>query len=351
MASQRRRIITVISAITLLLLGMGFVFAYSTWGEVNRVTIDREEDPVPEPAPVEEGQPTEEEPEAELLTNEVYLLVGSDSRDTLEHVAGFGVFEGMRADVVMVLITTPSGTALLSLPRDLWVPEACGGAENRLNALLEGCSERMNGPTLLLRSVEDLIGETVDHYAMVDLAGFQEVVDRIGGYEICIERPVRDTLAALDLPAGCTLASGAETLSWLRSRHTQELTENGWRTLPGVNDLMRNDRQRQFLIDMMARLSDFSSPGAMTSAAGALAPFITVDDQLTIGDAVSLAWIMRGLNAGQITEIEVPVVDHVTDDGAAVLVPVTPVEDLVAGFLDGLPMAEAPGLHLLSVRT
>jgi LCP family protein required for cell wall assembly len=351
MASQRKRIVTVISVIGLLLLGMGFAFAYSTWGEVNRVTIDREEAPASEPPRTEEGQPADEAPQPELLTNEIYLLVGSDSRDSLEDLDGFGAFEGVRADVVMVLITTPSGTALLSLPRDLWVSEACGGAENRLNALLEGCSERMNGPTLLLRSVEDLIGETIDHYAMVDLAGFQEVVDRIGGYEICVQRPVRDMRAALDLPAGCTLAGGAETLSWLRSRHTQELTENGWRTLPGVNDLMRNERQRQFLIDMMARLSDFSSPGALTSAAGALAPFITVDDRLTIGDAVSLAWIMRGLDAGQITEIEVPVRDHLTDDGAAVLLPVTPVEDLVASFLDGLPMAEAPGVQLLSVRT
>jgi LCP family protein required for cell wall assembly len=209
----------------------------------------------------------------------------------------------------------------------------------------------MNGPTLLLSSVEDLIAEPVDHYAMVDLAGFQEVVDQLGGYEICVERPVRDLRANLSLPAGCTLAGGAETLAWLRSRHTQELTESGWRVLPGVNDLMRNQRQRDFLIDMMSRLSDFSSPRALTSAAGALAPYVTVDDQLSLTDAVSLAWIMRGLDRGQITELEVPVMDHVADDGSAVLLPVTPVEDLVAGFLSGDAVAEAPGVDLLLVRT
>jgi LCP family protein required for cell wall assembly len=350
MASQRRRIITVTAVIGLLLAGMAIAFAYSTWGEVNRVTIDRDTDPTPEPAPSEET-PTEEAPDPVLLDNEIYLLVGSDSRDTLDSLEGFGAFEGMRADVVMVLITTPNGTALLSLPRDLWIPEPCGGAENRLNALLEGCPERMNGPTLLLRSVEDLIGQHVDHYAMVDLAGFQEVVDRIGGYEICLERPVRDTRAGLELAAGCTLADGAQTLAWLRSRHTQEQTDNGWRVLPGVNDLMRNQRQRDFLIDMMSRLSDFSSPRALASAADAIAPYITVDDQLSLTDAVSLAWIMRGMDDGEITELEVPVVDHVTDTGAAVLLPVTPVDDLIAGFLDGRPLAEAPGVHSLSLRT
>ncbi len=94
----------------------------STWGDVNRVTIDRE-DPVAE-------LPAEETPEEEPETDsgqavgipegmEVFLLVGSDSRDELEDDAGFGDFVGQRADVVMVFIRPSDGSraALLSLPR------------------------------------------------------------------------------------------------------------------------------------------------------------------------------------------------------------------------------------------
>ena len=69
----------------------------STWGDVNRVSIDRE-DPVVE-------EPAEETPEEEPESNpgqavgvsegmEIFLLVGSDSRDELEDATGFGDFAG-----------------------------------------------------------------------------------------------------------------------------------------------------------------------------------------------------------------------------------------------------------------
>ncbi len=347
---MRRRVITATVVLGLLVIGLGVGFAYSTWGRVNRVTIDRQQEPAGVAA-LEPGEEEQVEPDAVDLNEEIFLLVGSDSRDQLTDLEGFGAFEGRRADVVMVLIATPSGTALLSLPRDLLVTEPCRDSETRLNALLEGCVGIMNGPTLLLRTVEDLIGERVDHYAMVDFAGFQEVVDVVGGYEICVDRPVRDRRASLSLPAGCTLADGAQTLAWLRSRHTQELTEGGWEIMPGMNDLVRNERQRAFLIDMMSRLSDFSSPQALAASANALAPHITVDQELTLGDAVDLAWIMRGLERGDITELEVPVYDHVTEDGASVLLPSVRVDKLVADFLDGhVVAAGAPGVAMGTVR-
>jgi len=340
----KKRIVVLIVVVACLLAGMAVAFAYSTWSTVNRVTIDRT--PEGEPTPAAQGEPVEEgetDPVEADEETEIFLLVGSDARDELDDLQGFGDFEGRRADVVMVLIKSPTGTAILSLPRDLWVEDACTGSENRLNALLEGCGDRINGPTLLLLAVEDLIGEPVDHYAMVDLAGFQEAVDRIGGYEICVELPVRDARANLSLPQGCTAANGAESLAWLRSRHTEELTANGWQIMFGMNDLVRNERQRRFLIDMMARLSDFTSPQSLTIVAGSLAPHVTVDDQLTLTDAVNLAWAMRNLDQGEITELEVQVQDHLTDQGAAVLLPVTPVDEIVAGFLESSTTAGAVG--------
>lgn len=332
----------IIAGALVLALGLGFAVyvALSTWGQVNRVTIDR-----PDTSNVEEPSPGLEDDEAPAETEEapdpipnsegtdVYLLVGSDSREHLTETSGFGSFEGRRADVVMVVIRSRGGAAILSLPRDLWVESACDGQMTRLNEELEGCGDILNGPTLLTLTVERVIGETIDHFALVDLAGFQEAVDTVGGYEICLDRAVRDSRANLSLPAGCTLASGEQTLAWLRSRHTQELTEDGWRTMPGVNDLARNERQRDFLIDMMGRLSDFSSPQALAGTAQAVAGFITVDSELSLVSAVDLAWTLRGIGEGDVIELEVPVVDHTTENGAAVLVPSTPVPRIVAEFL------------------
>lgn len=343
MGSSSKRLL-IAGAVTafVLVLGAGG-FALFTWGKVNRVTIDR---PAPAQAAGGQAQGSGEddvEGDSEELTEptssglDVLLLVGSDSRDDLIDLNGFGAFEGRRADVVMVMLRTEAKTAILSLPRDLWVDNLCSTGQTRLNTMLEGCGDEINGPTLLTLTVEDLIGQTVDHFAMVDLAGFQEAVNAVGGYEICVDKPVRDRRSNLELPAGCTMASGDQTLAWLRSRSTQELTASGWRVMPGVNDLARNERQRVFLIDMLAKMSDVSSPQSLASTARSLAPYLTVDADLTLTEAVDIAWTMRGIGAGSIEQLEVPVYDFTTDNGAAVLISSVPVDEIVAEFL-------APGL-------
>jgi len=337
----KKRLLITGTLIAVVLLGAGAIFAASTWGDVNRVTIDR-----PAPADssgtadngVESGEPAVDisVPPSGGDALDVFLLVGSDSRDDLEDTEGFGEFEGHRADVVMVLIR-PRGdersAAILSLPRDLLVEDSCSDSQHRLNDALEGCETGMNGPTALTVTVEDLIGVSVDHFALVDLAGFQEAVNAIGGYEICLPRAVRDEKAQLHLPAGCTLASGAETLAWLRSRNTQELTADGWRVVPGVSDLTRNERQREFLLSMMSSLGDFSSPKAVASMAQSVAPYVTVDADLSLLDAVSLAWTMRGLGQGSIEELDIPVIDSTTASGAAVLVSEVDIAEVVASYL------------------
>lgn len=340
----RKRIVLITAASVVLVGGAGAVFALSTWNSVNRVSIDR---PVTSTLPSDEAKegndrapdqkPQGEDKEEPVFLSpsgglDVFLLVGSDSRAELESIDGFGNVPGTRADVIMVLLRTESQAAVLSLPRDLWVEDMCGGGEARINRMLEGCGESVNGPTLLTLSVESLIGETVDHFALVDLAGFQDAVDAIGGYEICVENPVRDERANLHLPSGCTHANGEQTLAWLRSRRTQELTDEGWRTMPGVSDLARNDRQRVFLIDMMSNLADITSPQALAFTAQAVAPYVTVDSELSLVTAVNLAWTMRGYGAGSVAQLELPVLGFTTDEGAAVLVPQTPVDEIVAEF-------------------
>lgn len=336
--SLKRRLLIGGAVLVLLVVGIGAVLAASTWNDVKRVSIDRpdddgssggavaqDDDPAPQPVPAEV------DPDAEEAGLRVFLLVGSDSRSDLEDTSGFGDFEGNRADVIMVVFKDESKTGLLSLPRDLLVTDPCLGGEEKLSLMLEGCPG-VNGPTLLTLTVEELTGERVDHFSLIDLAGFQAAVDAIGGYEICLERAVRDRRANLELPAGCTLADGEDTLAWLRSRRTQELTENGWRIMPGMNDLVRNERQREFLIDMMRRIGDFSSPQDMLQTAQAVAPYVTVDADFSMVQVVNLAWTMRGLDSGDIVELSVPVYDDTTEAGA-VLRASTPVEEIVAEFL------------------
>lgn len=347
-STLRNRLLIGGAVAALVITVVGVLFAAATWGDVNRVSIERPGTDSGGPVAQDDEPSNGEEDVGQTDVTDpgrvIYLLVGSDSRDDLEDTEGFGEFEGQRADVVMVLVKDGSNTGLLSLPRDLLVTDPCDSQDNKLSTMLEGC-ELMNGPTLLTVAVEEAIGQPVNHFALIDLAGFQEAVDAVGGYEICVDNPVRDRRANLELPAGCTLADGAQTLAWMRSRHTQELTEAGWRIIPGMNDLVRNERQRAFLIDMMGQIADFTSPQDMAAAAQAVAPFVTVDSELSLLDAVNLAWTLRGYGSGSVVELEVPVYDATTDSGADVLLPSTPVEEIVADFLSSTA-AEAGGLVL-----
>jgi LCP family protein required for cell wall assembly len=339
---NRRRILLIVAVAVVLLVGAGAYIAATTWGDVQRVTIDRPDDSDPDIG-VEVDTDAEEhldDPEITVPSSgnddlDVALIVGSDSRENVGDDEGFGDFDGQRADVVMVLIRPrddPDNAAIMSIPRDLWVDKVCDDGQQRVNEALEGCGS-MNGPTVLVETVEKLIGVQVDHFAMVDLEGFQGAVDAVGGYEICVPRAVRDSRANLALPAGCTLADGDQTLAWLRSRHTQELTEDGWQTVEGASDLLRNERQREFMVSMMSRVADFGNPSEIIGIAQAVAPFVTVDDGLSLMEAVGLATTMRGLDEGSVVELEIEVVDHIADSGAAVLLAVSDPAELVSDFL------------------
>lgn len=312
--------------------------ALATWRDVDRVQIERLDTVTPPPtSDVDADNPdVTAVPEFRLPPIpsasdgiDTFLLVGSDSRSGLDDLDGFGDFEGARADVLLLLIRPRDGdhAAVVSLPRDLWVSTPCG--RERIGEALEGC-EGMNGESTLLATVESLTGLGVDHLGLVDMDGFQEVVDDLGGYEICLERPVRDSRADLDLEAGCQLADGEDTLAWLRSRYTQEQTEDGrWVTMSGVSDLTRNERQREFLVEMLGRLGNFADPQDALSVAQTIAPHVTVDSQLGITQAVSLAWTMRGLG-DSVAEISIPVEDYVTQAGAEVLVAGADIESVIA---------------------
>jgi LCP family protein required for cell wall assembly len=246
-----------------------------------------------------------------------FLVVGSD--------AG-----GVRADVITLLLVPPDGDpAIVSIPRDLYLPNRCTQGYERINASLAPCGT-INGPTMLALAVEDYTGVEVDHFALFDFDGFEKIIDAVGGVKICIDHQVRDSRSFLDLPAGCTNASGAQALSWVRSRRTEELVDGSWRRMEGVNDLTRNQRQQDVILAMFSKMKAFGSISELTRTVRSLTDTFTLDDQLGLSDAISLAWSLRGIDPETVTRIEIPVRDFTTTQGARVLVPTTPFQELLA---------------------
>lgn len=247
------------------------------------------------------------------------LVIGSD-------------LSGSLADVIMLSVIPSNGDdpLLVSLPRDLYLPNRCTQTFTKINASLAGCGDDVNGPTLLALAVEDFTGIPIDHFAVFTFEGFEEIIDEVGGIEVCLDYPVRDSKSDLDLPAGCTQATGAQALSWVRSRRTQELVDGRWRTMSDVSDLTRNERQQEVLLEMFAKLREFTSPTDLTGTVRSLANAFTLDDQLGITDAISIAWSLRGIDPTKIVTFSIPVADERTASGAAVLVPTTSFDRLLA---------------------
>ena len=138
-----------------------------------------------------------------------YLLLGSDSRSGLtpgeqQHFGTNGDIGGQsRADTIMLVQTDPARekAVVLSFPRDLWV-DIPGHGFDKINAAFEGGVEH-GGPALMIRTIHRLTGLRVNHVLYVDLAGFQGVIDSMGGVDMCIPFDMQDPLTGLDLRAGC----------------------------------------------------------------------------------------------------------------------------------------------------
>jgi LCP family protein required for cell wall assembly len=240
------------------------------------------------------------------------LLIGADE-------------SGFLADVIIDILLPADGSApmIVSLPRDLYLPNACTDAPAKLNASLGGCRGFASGSELLAINVGSFTGVAVDHYARVNFAGFAALVDRLGGLEICVgDRPVRDIKANILEPIGpgCLVADGATALGWVRSRHPEFLTAGEWVTENG-SDFIRQQRQQDLLFQMAERLAQYSSLGALTEALSNLSSVVRMDAGFTVSEAASIGFRYRSLGRDGIIRFGIPVSDMRTRAGGAVLIP------------------------------
>lgn len=150
-----------------------------------------------------------------------YLLVGSDSREDLTRAErrrlGTGRAEGRRTDTIMLLHTGSGPNLLMSIPRDSLVQVPGYGTE-KINA-----AYAFGGPELLVRTIEDNTGIRIDDYVEIGFGGFVNVVDAVGGIEICPDQAMKDPQANLDIEPGCQQVDGVTALGYARSRKTSAL--------------------------------------------------------------------------------------------------------------------------------
>ncbi|MEU1425776.1 LCP family protein [Nocardia sp. NPDC005746] len=208
-----------------------------------------------------------------------WLLVGSDSRAGLsqaqeDELSTGSDVEGERTDTVILVHIPKSGRpTLVSLPRDSYV-NIPGVGKDKLNAAFS-----VGGAKLLARTVEGATGVHIDHYVQIGFGGFANIVDAVGGIDMCLDEPMKDPLAGIDLPAGCQTLSGPNALGFVRSRATPRA------------DLDRMLNQRKFL---SALLKKASSPATLANPFRSWPLVRDLTSALKVDDGAHI-WNLAGL--------------------------------------------------------
>lgn len=251
-----------------------------------------------------------------------YLIVGSDKRQ--EEAVNDGT-EGERADTIMLLQVPESGTpALVSLPRDSYV-EIPDYGYSKINS-----SYSLGGPELLVQTVENLSGMTVDHYLEVSMFGVQDLVEAVGGVNLCLDYDVQDELSGLTWQAGCHDVDGATALAFSRMRYADPM-----------GDIGRTMRQRQVVgkvIDKAASPATLINPMRQYSLVGKAASNLTTDNDTSMMSLARAGLGLRKVMApdGLMGTPPIASLDYRTDSGeSAVLLDPDLVDDFFARMMNG----------------
>lgn len=344
----RKRIILLAAAAGLFLVvafaGWQGASAWWAWRGIERIEFGTAEarerlPPLPDSGnddvvePVEDTTPS---PTYQTVEYDTVLAIGSDERTEEEkrlyEEAGLPIQEGAFADAILLWLAPTNGDdpTLVSIPRDLLVIDPCTGEETKLGRTLAGCGGDVSGPDLVALAVEDYTGIAVDHYVAFGFDAFIDVIDSLGGVEVCVDHALREGTTDL-LPAGCSTADGATTLAWVRSRQTQEFVDGEWRFIEGVSDQNRTLRQQQLMFAMLAKMKTMRSPAALAGIAESVADSVVLSESLSMGDAVAMAWDLRSVPSSRIRRIVIPTEPEVTPDGSFALRALVPFRELLEG--------------------
>ncbi len=268
------------------------------------------------------------------------LLLGLDTR-----VPG-----DSRSDTMILVSIDPATktVALISIPRDLWVPIP-GFGENRINAAYQ-FGETNNvaggGPGLAMQTVEQNFGVPVHYFAQVDFEGFRGIVDALDGVTVDVPRPLidneypSDTGAAYQriyIPMGVQHMDGRVALQYVRSRHAD-------------SDLGRNERQQAMLLALReqgTRISILSKiDGVLSELKGA------VRTDLSFTQVGSLGKLAQDIPRDAVRQLAIggDLIEDGNVNGAAVLLPHwAAIRSAVQALTGGpAPQAEAATLAVMN---
>ncbi|WP_040632636.1 LCP family protein [Smaragdicoccus niigatensis] len=301
------------------------------------------------------------------------LLVGTDSRtDAHGNPLSASEIDSLHAGPVattntdtIILVRIPddgSSATAINIPRDSYVAVPGFQGKIKINSaygstkqatwdrlVAQGQSPKESEPAAteagrkaLIHTVEDLTGQTIDHYAEVGLLGFVLLTDAVGGVDVCLRNSVDEPLSGADFRAGEQILRGSQALSFVRQRH--ELPRG---------DLDRIVRQQVFMASLASKVlsqNTLSDPSKLSLMRSAINRSVVLDDNW---DVFSFAGKLAHMAGGDVSFQTIPVVDAaaMTDQGESIVkVDPAQVKKFVAGLLTkNDPVKDANGDSVTSV--
>lgn len=259
------------------------------------------------------------------------LVVGNDDRSTataaeLSELGTTTDGGSLNTDTMMLMHVPADGSkaTVVSLPRDSYVdiPAPQGSVKAKLNAayslgIQEAHGDKSAGAALLVKTIENLTGLSIDHFVQVDLIGFYRISKAIGGVTVCLNSAMGPAKAygrtgdgldsgfengsfvysysGINLPKGKSTIEGKQALAFVRQRHG----------LPN-SDLDRIHRQQAFLSAVFNKVSSgrvLLNPFKLQALLKAIKSSLTMD---TTMDPLNLAKQMENLQPGNVKFITIP---------------------------------------------
>ncbi len=249
------------------------------------------------------------------------LLVGSDTRSGAgdqfaQAPAGQEQVIGQRSDTVILahLAKGHQKATLVSLPRDSWVNIPAytdpKGAQQPAHMDKLNAAFSLGGASLLVNTVQQLTGVHIDHYVEIDFAGFQNMVNSLGGVDVCLARAAHDKNTGINLSAGHHHLNGQQALAFVRQRYG----------LP-LGDIDRIKRQQAFLASMLREVESagtLANPLKLNAFIDSLTKSVTVDSQLSAAGLGKLALKLKDVSSGNVVLTTMPLSGFGKENGVDV---------------------------------
>jgi LCP family protein required for cell wall assembly len=242
-----------------------------------------------------------------------YLLVGSDTRVGLtkeqSKILRVGTTKsaaGARSDTMLLVHISKARdkATIISIPRDslVTIPEHASSlykgrivpaAQGKINAAFA-----WGGAPLLIQTIEQETNVKIDHYVEIGFAGFANMVDALGGIQVCTKKDINDPKSHLVMSAGIHTVDGVEALKYVRTRD-----------FDGMGDLGRMQRQQQFMSAVLRKVTSTGvllNPIKLVNFFNAAIATVQTDSELNRNDLIVLAKQLKNLSPSKVRTLTIP---------------------------------------------